>query len=429
MARSSSDNRRAARWSGWIAALLTVTAGIVVTVGPAQADTSTKVYEATVIAAQGSPGSFALTLTNDLASQQTLGSANFTEPTGFTLGPVGSVSLSGWTVCVGDGQNCTPGGNVVMFRANSSSAALSPGRAVSATVPVSSPSTCASATWATAAKQSNDFSGNGNDFQRNDAASDLTPLGSFSFAPIGMQTTGVAFTASVTALDTCHNLKQNPYYAGTAPYGPTTLTPTGLTAATFDPSSGVTWSGSVGTVTVTPTIAQTGNRLTVTDGATGISAPSNSFDVVDHICQPGDASCKTPNGNSTIFVDPQPPAGGKVGVGFNNLPSFLTNFSCGGLSSPVGSALIVVDPSAAAYSGPYTVTMTYKKSVTGTGPASSFVVCISDTGAAGTWQGPLGTCVDPTAGPTPCIVTEKRTSLGDLQIVVLLSPGDPWFGT
>src|SRR6476646_3261250 len=75
---------------------------------------SNKPYTANVHQTVNTPGTFTLTLTNDPKASQTLGSANFTAPTGFVLaqGAAANISNAGFNVNVV--------GSVVQFRAKSS---------------------------------------------------------------------------------------------------------------------------------------------------------------------------------------------------------------------------------------------------------------------------------------------------------------------
>ena len=69
---------------------------------------------------------------------------------------------------------------------SATSTPIAPGASVSAdvTVAITPVGACANATWTAFVKQSNDFSGTGNDFSKNAALSNLRPLGSFSMDPI-----------------------------------------------------------------------------------------------------------------------------------------------------------------------------------------------------------------------------------------------------
>jgi hypothetical protein len=413
-----------------IAAALAV-AALVAVIGSAQAAPSKKIYSATVrlTDATTSLSTFTLTLTNDPAAQQTLGSANFTPPSGITANSVvNGADRTGWTATIQDG--------VVAFRSSSSAVGLPRGASVSADVNVTIASSC-SATWTTRAKQSNDFSGQpGNDAQLNAQASDLTPLGSFSVSTIetiedGQHIpaviTGESKTWTATAKDTCGAMKTN--------YSGATLTRTFLTDATFTPATGLSWSNGVGTVTFTPHVTETGNDLTVTDniGLTHVTATSNSFDVSDTLCTPADAQpChwQDKQGNPGILADAaSPPSGANLGIGFNSSEDSppRANFSCHNTGTPVGGSVVNINPRGYGAT-PYTVSLTYKKSVSGSGPASGFVVCLSEDIDGSTWTERPACPSTPVPANAPCVQTMKRTSGGDLLVVLYLTQGDPWGG-
>jgi hypothetical protein len=390
-------------------ALLPLALAIVVMVGTAHGATSTKFYDASVRLKPATTSTYTLTLTNDSSSTQTLGSANFTAPPGWTASsvevtPVTSTDGHAWNIST----TTINGSSVVQFRAASNGDAIARGKAVSASVAVTI-SSCSSATWVTETKQSNDFSGQpGNGFQP--VVLDLTPLGSFAIAQIGTQITGTQFPVGVTAKDTCGNAKTD--YTGVATVSST------LSGATFVPAPGLTWSAGVGALQITPTVSEAHRTLTVTDSTTGITRTSNAFSIFDVLCTSSFAACH--NANTTTTVDtPSPPSNGAMGLGFNA----SLQFHCGALASPVGS-FANIDP--VGYAGPISITFTYTKAVSSR-QVSSFVTCISkDDGA--TWSGPLGACSKTIPAP-PCISSRSRTNHGDLQIVLLLSPDDPWVGT
>jgi len=81
----------------------------------------------------------------------------------------------------------------------------------------------------------------------------------------------------------------------------------------------------------------------------------------------------------------------------------------------------------------YTVTLTFTKQASGTGPASGFVVCLVDSmpTTSGDWSvSPTPDCptVPPATSDAPCVISKKRISGGLLQIVLFLAEGDPWGG-
>jgi hypothetical protein len=413
-----------------VAVLLLV--ALVAVIGSAQAAPTTKLYSATVRLTTGATiaNKFTLTLKNDEKSKQTLGSANFTAPANFTVPTSTQTPTNGaghtWTIA-------SNGTSLVTFRAASNAHALAPGESVSAiisdvAIPVGAG--CGSATWVTQAKQSNDFSGQpGNDLELNAQASDLRPLGSFTVSTIETvedgqhipaRITGEPFTWTATAKDTCGATKTT--------YSGATLTHTFLTGASFTPPSGLNFSGGngSGTVEIVPQLTETGNNLTVTDAITGVTKTSNFFDVSDTLCTPADVDpChwQDKKGNPGILADATaPPPGANLGIGFNP----ILHFSCNSVTTPVGGSVVNINPRG--YTAPFTVSLTYKKSVTGSGPASSFGVCVSEDDDGSTWTTAANCPSTPVPANAPCVQTKKRTSGGDLLIVLYLTQEDPWGG-
>jgi hypothetical protein len=419
-----------------VVAALMLTA-LVAVIGSAQAASQTKVFasEVRLTDATTSLNTFTLTLKN-VSRNNVVGSANFTAPTGFAVPTATqSVTSSGngsWTVTSG-------GSRVVEFRAGSSGDTLKPGEFVRASVSnVTIPTGCTVAAWTVEAKQSNDFSGQpGNAIQPDLAASDLVPLGSFAVSPeiltvkggqsIPAIETDKAFKWTATAKDTCGLTKSN--YAGTT----AALTPTGLTSATYAPTSGLTWVNGVGTVDFTPTVTETGNRLKVSDTVTKVNASSTSgtgidfFDVTDTICVPGQSDpCEWKGGKNdgiTAHTDPLE-TGENLGIGFNSSLSSppRASFTCNGGSTPLGEAVVNINPRG--FTAPFDVDLTYKKSISGNGPASSFVFCDSHDGTTDPWTATLP-CTSPLT-VTPCIKTQKRITGGDLLVVLTVTQADPW---
>ncbi len=251
--------------------------------GPAASAPSTKFYSATITPATGSAGvtaPFSVTIRNcgttapcTRSSTQSLGSANVAFPSGLALGAVTGVSATGgktWTASIV--------GNTVQLRnpGPSNTNALAPGESVTVTV-TATPSSCGTYALTTQTKQSNDFSGTGNDFSRAGSEPSVTaasgPLDHFvwSSQPAASQTAGTAFNANVTAYDTCGNVKTS-YNGAGASYSGLGTSPNG-----DSPSYAVTWSNGVGSGTFTDYRAESAVHLTITDGA--VSAASSSFTV------------------------------------------------------------------------------------------------------------------------------------------------------
>jgi hypothetical protein len=413
------------------AALVAMVAGAVALVGSAQATTSTKTFDASVVPA-AAPGvgtaQLTFTLTNDSSSQQTLGSANFTPPTGWSASTastqqvLSTVNQDKWNACSGDGTTClAPPNNVIQFRAASSGDALAPGDSVQATFTVQTAcSLSTSAIWHVAAKQSNDFSGRpGNGFLA--GTTDLQPLGSFSIGLNATQpTTAGPFTITATALDTCGTTKTN--YNGAAPYTGSSLVTIGL-----DGASGLqTWSGwsnGANSETITPLVAQSGNKITATDTLSGITKML-TFAVLDTVCI---GSCHFgSNGNtssSPIQIDSTVPGGAALGLGFNPNVVSAPTYTCGTTNSAVGGLAALIAPSGYGANTAYTLTLTYSNALTNGRPVSSFAFCLSEDGTH--WSTALP-C--PALAPTPCVISQKRVPGGALQIVLQLYSNDPYGG-
>lgn len=415
-----------ARWTGMLAAgAVLALAALGATLTIAEAAPAQKKYSATVRVTGGvvtpTSATLRLTLTN-MTRNQTLASANFTAPAGVTdLVPVGVPSRPGWTAAVN--------GAVVELR--STSGALPNGESVSADVSVTiNPGTCGNAAWTTAAKQSNDFNGSGNDFQLDSQSSDLVALGSFSIADIETVTadeqhvpailTGVGKPTSTTAYDICGEVKTT--------YGGATRSATLLTNATYSPSTGLSWSNGVGTVSVTPAVTETDNRLHVTDAISGVTGASNFFDTTDRLCTSTDTlPCEWPDPSGKLKVKSEPPPeDASLGIGFNSNLGFV----CGDATSTVGGTpLVNINPRYELTNvQAIPVTLTYKKSATGSGSASSFDVCFRKDDVTA-WS-VLGQCSSTTPLPAaaPCFISRKRVSSGDLEVVLWVRTVDPWAG-
>ena len=147
-----------------------------------------KFYSASITpttAAGNATVSFTLTITNSTSSQQNLGSANITIPSGLTSPVLGAVTPppgKTWTAALV--------GSVIQLRnpGPNSSNALSAGQSVSVVVTVTTSCPGGTLVWLTAAKQSNDFSGTGNDFLLSGA--DLSWL-------VGLMVAGGAYLAGM----------------------------------------------------------------------------------------------------------------------------------------------------------------------------------------------------------------------------------------
>jgi hypothetical protein len=415
--------------------ILGALAAAVVVVASAQAAPSKKNYTMQVavtkpVSGSVDPQNFTVKITNDKSSNTTLGSVNISPPAGFTI-DTASTSQPGWIATVFPTPPPPVQDDVVQLRSASSGDAIAPGHSMTVSVHISSPAlptTGCTANWSSQVKQSNDFNGTNNWFTFLSSGSDVTPLGSFAWDPIGTQigdvfapaiyTTNAANYPSpsptVNALDTC-GVSKGSYN------GPTSLDYNGHSASV----SGPTWSNGVGTVSIAPTISETNRNLMLTDGLTGISGTSDPFDTQDRICTTTDVTdCTWSNGKGINASAPKP-AMGSLGVGFNP----VVPFSCSGGSTPLGGTVITIAPHDTSNPGdqvPYQVTLVYSKQVSGTGNANAFVFCESaDDGL--TWGGtPLPSCGTSGAG-VDCVFGQKRITGGALQVILSLL-GDPYVG-
>jgi hypothetical protein len=412
-------------------ALIAVIVGIVAGAGSAGATTQTKFYGASVSPVSGEPVAansnvtYTLTLKNESNSTQTVGSGNFWAPAGWTVNSVVSTPVHSllfgdtWNISKQSGSTAPDGTktDAVQFRAATNNDALTPGDSVSAQVVATAACTAGAAVWQTEVKQANNFSGNpGNDFQptQGDVNTTVTvspaALGSFVFNTIGTQKTNLQFTVTITAKDTCGNTKTD--YSGTN----AVLSGNPFTG-TIDSQ---TWTNGVDTAKLTPTVSQLGAKLHVQDGAIG--ADSNKFNVVDDglTCTTATITCELTNGTTTVDAD-TPTGNQLLNLGLvSGAGVTFTGCSGGALS---GEAVVTVDPTN--YTGPFTVTLTYDKSIApGTG-VSNFVVCKSNDNGA-TWE-QLSPCKNHPS--PPCISSRNRTGAGDLVETLLVTPTDPAYGT
>ena len=412
----------------------------VVAVASAQAAPSKKNFTVQVAVTKPASGlvnaqNFTITFANDGSSNTTLGSANISPPAGFAV-DTANTAQQGWTATVVD--------NVVQLRSTTSADALAPGRSLTASVHVASPTlptTCSSATWSALVKQSNDFNGTNNWFTLlGTPASDLTPLGSFVFAPVQSLVgpnnaqvavpqiltvpPGSATPVSVRALDTCGNPDTN--YAGATFNKEPGF---GLVNATFlNPSWSTKPDGSrVGLGSVTPKDVEVLDQFTVNDPTTGISATSvstgnrSTFDVVETICTAGQ-TCNWNDKNNPIKATSTVPTdnpGQALGLGYQ--PFTTTSVQCGDKTyTPVGD-IVRIDPYNYDPSSTLIVVITYDKSLVGSGPASTLNVCKTTDNSTTTFQ-TLNACSNTPVAP--CVDVTKVNG-GNFQAKLYLTPADP----
>ncbi len=132
---------------------------------PALAAVTKKLYTPTISPITSAPGatqSYTFTIGNAPTSNQSLGSANISVPSGFTVSTTPPLTVSApagktWTAALS--------GSTILLRSGATSSnGLSPGQQVSVTFDADAPCAAAKYEWRTQVKQSNDFLGNNNDF-------------------------------------------------------------------------------------------------------------------------------------------------------------------------------------------------------------------------------------------------------------------------
>lgn len=189
----------------------------------------------------GQQGRLAFTLTNDPGSSQSFASAEIVVPNGFTVTGDPSTSVAGFTAV----PTTVTGLAVVLVKsAGSSAAGIQAGASLVVTVPVTPARGGCAVAWPTYVKQSNDFSGSGNDFTPADPAPTTT---------VGQDT--LAFTTQPSTTQ----------YA-------TTMAPAPVVTV-YDPCGHVATAFS-GTVTVTATPSPTGGSVAATAGVATFRALS-----------------------------------------------------------------------------------------------------------------------------------------------------------
>jgi hypothetical protein len=445
------SSRRTTKYAALLLALVT---GAVIVVASAQATPTKKnvnvfVYQSNSQSncATNTGTCFEVFVQNDTSSNVTLGSTNVTAPSGWTINSLTVADASGhnWSgSCVGDGTTCNAGTGVVQLRANTSGDSLVAGESVTAFADVTTNCSASpdgtSALWQQETKQANNFSGQpGNDFAGKTL--DLNPLGSFSVTTdipsVVDRSATPSVTWTVTAKDTCGVTKAagarpgQAAYRGTNPYQDS-LSHTGLTGASYNPASGLSWgtSNGVGTVTVTPNTSEAGNQLIETDTTTGISTSSTTFVVVDELCTKTNGKpCSVNDGqyhNGSVTTTLSTPNGtnpnqGSLGLGFD--PSLDTTGCVQGVGQ-LGEKMFIF-PSGIV--GTYQVTITLTKAALNKAQTSSLYICFKSDNpnvspATNGWI-VLQNCSNTVSDP--CIVSRSGTSGGGVQFVLSLAPGDP----
>jgi hypothetical protein len=415
-----------------------------VAVGMALASvTEIKRFDATISAParpSAAPQTYTFTLTNDPASNQTIGSANLTVPLGYVplvYGTPGTFTQS--IVRPGTGGAWVSTGKMwkapfydsttrnIELRTLDSKNALAAGERLVLTF--SATAACGvPLQWPTGVKQSNNFLGNGNDFTGPSPTLSVTSATKFTFDTISDQVVAREFGVTVRATDGC---------PGTVPFNGTRM----LRGLTGVADQQVTFTNGVATTTLTPVQTQTDARLRVVDpsnSSSTIDDPSTAFAVVEVLCEydpDHDAPCEASDPDrKTTLTTPQPPPGATIGFSFGALG---TGSTCAGSTFTARGPVANVDPKyPASYDGPPLsfVGRWDKSIVPGTGVAN-FIFCMSKDGLVYeivpqcTKSGGLPPDqLNPAATKPYCELHRSRNGVGDLIIRFLIAPEDPFVG-
>ena len=408
--------------------------------GPASASTclpSGKCFAVTVSPTNPTAGattSFAFKITNE-ATTQTLGSAQITAPPGFVItGAPGSKSF-------------TPSSALFINLGVNPSA--------STTLTVNAIPVCGGGSyqWGIEAKQSNDFSGTGNDFQLDPAsAGNLSGSAagscSLAFTSDGEPATTVVNQVITSAVDSTGGPVKVEVLDGSGKLV------TGSTAAVTVAIGSNPAAGSLtGTLTVNASggiasfsdlsINQQGDGYTLTATSPGITpTASGSFDILGSL----QSSCSTPctvssfttTTSATVTTTSPIPPGDFLAVGVGGV-----DYACVGtyqrVSDPV--SFNVLSPAGVALSSAqFTVTLEIDKSAvlaSGRTGAAQWQVCYANTQPFTAQPGTSGTAViggvtfntgllldcSNTQG-VPCVQARHKDNAGDV-IVTFLASGDP----
>ena len=406
--------------------------------GPAFASTcppSGKCFAVTVSPASPAAGattSFAFTITNEAATQQ-LGSAQISAPAGFVI-------------------SSAPGAiNVTSGSALFINLSLAPSATTILTLSAGVPCGAGTYHWGIAAKQSNNFSGNGNDFQLDPASA-----GNLSGSPAG--SCSLAFTGDGEPANTAVNAVITSAVGGPVKVeildGSGQLATSSTAAVTVAIGSNPGAGSLSGTLTVSASggiasfsdlsIDQVGDEYTLTATSPGLSpTASTSFDISGsgQTCTvPCTASSSTSTTSATVTVTSGVPPGDflKVAVGG-------AGYVCAGtytrVSDPV--SFDALDPAGVVVSSAqFTVSLEIDKTAvltSGRTGAAQWQICYATTanppfkarpGTSGTAviggvtynTGLLLDC-SKTQG-APCVQARHKDMAGDV-VVTFLASGDP----
>lgn len=414
-----------------LAVVLAVVAFVVALAVPALA-AKRKNYSASIsgtTAFGGNTVTFTITISNLTSSQQGLGSINVSIPSGFTFVSFGAQTPP-------PGKTWLPptlAGSTIQLRnpGPADTNALSPGQQLSVEVNVISPCPpVTSYTWLTRAKQSNDFSGTGNDFNRIGPDPSVTvTVGCPDHVDFGQEPT-----------DT---IAGQPINAKLAPAGVTVRIEDAIGQLVTNSSAAVSMSiaSGPGILFGTTPVNAVGGVATFTDLAIDSagtytlraeSAPltadtSASFLITGVTGKCDQTPCGTATGVHATATDitvgaVSVPVGPCDGVCFVSLDEGTGNF-CGGPCT--GNTIIFAPPPNQDDVATLTIEM-YKTLFSGS-LSGVRVFKLADDGTTVT---ELFDCppIDPAAG-APCVSNRGHIPGGNALFTILLGLGDPGMGT
>ena len=447
--------RSAPRIAAALAGVISLALVVGALTGPvASAAPSTKFYTGTVTPGTATPGgtqTYTFAIADSSGSTQSLGSANINVPADFTSVTVGAVTPPPgkvWTATLVSGQiklrNPGPG----------STSRLDPGESVSVLVTATAPTSCGSFTWTTAAKQSNDFNGTGNDFVLSGTDPTISTIGcqvadhvSFGQGPTDVQVAS-PITPAVTVLvqDASGNTVTSSTAAITLAIG---TNPSGgvLSGTSNCPAGpGTVCQSAVGGVATFAdlSIDTAGTGYTLGASSPGLTgATSGAFNVLVVLAPCVAGGCVGSTGasatstNTTVLQNVSIPArlvDGTLELGSDPSSEAVAATFCGGQACLAGSFIMqVVPPTNSTYltDQPITVILALDKSIAlGTGVPHFKVFSGSSLSGVGTV---LAGC--PKKGPitVKCISEQHRDNAGDVVITILIpivngQAVDPYIG-
>lgn len=370
------------------------------------------------------------TVTNANTSTQAIGSANLDVPVGSGISIVAnSAAFVANTGVAGQTFGTNTSSELQLRNLN-----LPPTSSVSVNFSVTTPCSGSNLKWGPLSsgpdeKQSNNFSGTGNDFNNTSSAGFTSSIVAgangapdhlaFSGQPgDGKTATAGSPSAKVTMYDSCGNVTNaadgNAVTVALQQPADQTFGGTGTLSGTVSEplSSGV---ASFGDLQVSASGA-----YTLKASYTGLAdVTSNTFNIFDIY---GDCSfgCSGAGPDGTTSLQIQVSGGGNTGVGFGSAANNHTVCTGNTALKPLGGTFTIVPPVGAV--GNITATLTIaKRGLQGVG-VSNIVVC--KNGGPGTPLVQMSQCAkkNPKA---PCIVSQTSSNAGDAKITMLITPTDP----